>query len=61
MRNQEKSKAAFEEAKRLMRETEMNFSEIADKLGYCSVHHFSRTFKEKTGKTPGEYASNYRK
>lgn len=44
-----------EEAKRLMREEELNFTEISEKLGYSSVHYFSRHFKKVTGMTPTEY------
>lgn len=45
----------IEEAKRLMREEELNFTEISEKLGYSSVHYFSRHFKKVTGMTPTEY------
>ena len=33
----------------------MNISQIADKLVYDSIHHFSRQFKLRTGMTPTEY------
>ncbi|GLC31570.1 AraC family transcriptional regulator [Clostridium omnivorum] len=46
----------IEEAKRLIREELFTFSEIADKLNYNSVHHFSRQFKNITGMTPSEYS-----
>lgn len=45
----------IEQAKQLIREERKNFSEIAERLGYCSVHHFSRQFKQTTGMTPTEY------
>lgn len=45
-----------EEAKTLIREGQLNFTEIADKLGYTSIHNFSRHFKSVTGMTPSQYA-----
>ncbi len=44
------------EAKKLIREEELNFSAIAAELRFASVHHFSRIFKQKTDMTPTEYA-----
>ena len=32
-----------------------NITQIADRLGYTSVHYFSRYFKRATGMTPSEY------
>ena len=37
---------------------EMNFTQISEKLGYTSIHYFSRQFKKVTGMTPSEYASS---
>lgn len=49
-------------AKRLMRESSLNFTQIANHLGFSSVHYFSKLFKAKTGMSPSEYArSVYRK
>lgn len=42
-------------AKQLIRSQQMNFTQIADKLGYTSIHYFSRQFKKLTGMTPSEY------
>lgn len=42
-------------AKQLMREGNYNITQIADHLGYASVHYFSRHFKQVTGMTPSEY------
>lgn len=47
-------------AKKLIRENHMNFSQIAEHLGYNSIHYFSRHFKNLTGLTPSEYAANVR-
>ncbi|MBE6763369.1 MAG: AraC family transcriptional regulator [Ruminococcaceae bacterium] len=43
------------EAKRMLREGDDNITQIADRLGYTSVHYFSRYFKRATGMTPSEY------
>lgn len=43
-------------AKELIREQSMNFTQIADYLGYASIHYFSRQFKKIAGITPSEYA-----
>lgn len=45
----------IEEAKKMIREGKNNFTEIAEKLGYTSVHYFSRSFKNCTNMTPSEY------
>ncbi len=45
----------MERAEDLLTATSMKTYEIAEKLGYKSVQHFSRIFKESTGMTPIEY------
>lgn len=45
----------IEEAKKMIREGKNNFTEIAEKLGYNSVHYFSRSFKKCTNMTPSQY------
>ncbi len=45
----------IEQAKSMLREGAGNITQIADKLGYSSVHYFSRHFKQATGMTPREY------
>ncbi len=45
-------------AKQLIRDNHMNFTQIADYLGYSSIHYFSRQFKNITGMTPSEYSSS---
>ena len=50
----------LQESKRLIREANLNFTEIAAALQYSTVHHFSRQFKEKFGITPTEYAKSVR-
>ncbi len=46
----------IEYAKTLIREDSYNFTQIAEILGYDSIHYFSRQFKNITKMTPGEYA-----
>ena len=46
----------LQESKQMIRENNLNFTEIAAELQYSTVHHFSRQFKEKFGMTPSEYA-----
>jgi AraC-like DNA-binding protein len=46
------------EAQRLLKETELNVSEIAYKTGFSSPSNFNRVFKKMTGKTPSEYSQN---
>ena len=48
----------IEEAKRLLRGGKMNCTEISAKLGFASLHYFSRLFKKLTGVSPTEYARN---
>lgn len=43
-------------AKEMIRMNDMNFTQIAEKLGYTSIHYFSRQFKKITAMTPTEYA-----
>lgn len=45
-------------ARQMIRDQQMNFTQIADALGYTSVHYFSRQFKQITGMTPTEYRSS---
>ncbi len=45
----------IQEAKYLIRKGEMNFTQISEKLGYASIHHFSRSFKSKAGMSPSAY------
>lgn len=43
------------QAEWLIFHSSMNMTQIAEQLGFSSVHYFSRVFKQKTGKTPTEY------
>ena len=53
-------RAKLQESKQMIRENNLNFTEIAAALQYSTVHHFSRQFKEKFGITPTEYAKSVR-
>ena len=48
----------LQESKQMIREGNMNFTQIAQTLHYSTIHHFSRQFKEKFGVTPSEYAKS---
>ena len=50
----------LQESKQMIREDNLNFTEIAAALQYSTVHHFSRQFKEKFGMTPSDYAKSVR-
>jgi len=50
----------IQESKQMIREGNLNFTEIAEVLHYSTVHHFSRQFKDKFGITPSEYAKSVR-
>lgn len=52
------SRMKIDLAKQMIREERYNFTQIADKLGFSSIHYFSRQFKRITGMTPSEYASS---
>jgi len=50
----------LQESKQMIREGNMNFTQIAAALQYSTIHQFSRQFKEKFGITPTEYAKSVR-
>ena len=45
----------IKEAKRLMRGGSRNLTEIAEAVGFSSVHYFSRIFKQSESKSPTSY------
>ncbi len=45
-------------AKRMIRQEEYSFSEIAERLGFSSLHYFSQWFKKQTNRSPTEYATS---
>ncbi len=46
------------EAKKLLSEKKLSITEISERLGFASLHYFSRIFKNKEGISPGEYADS---
>ncbi|WP_127584926.1 helix-turn-helix transcriptional regulator [Paenibacillus koleovorans] len=49
----------IEEAKRLLRHSPLTIGEIGAKVGYSDDNYFIRTFKSKTGFSPGAYRRIY--
>ena len=45
----------IERAKELLRTTDMSITDIANEVGFGSIHYFSRFFKEKENITPNEF------
>ncbi|MBR0464942.1 MAG: helix-turn-helix transcriptional regulator [Clostridia bacterium] len=44
-----------EKAKRLLEETDLNMSAVSEMVGFVTPAHFSRVFRQMTGKTPSQY------
>lgn len=51
-------KLKIESAKQALREHNYNITQIAQMLGYSSVHYFSRQFKVVTGMSPSQYTQS---
>lgn len=47
--------AKIEEAKRLIRESDLNFAQISEYLSFDNPQYFSRVFRKHTGMTPTEF------
>lgn len=47
----------IERAKALLKDPSMRIHEVAERAGFSDVAHFSKSFKNLVGKTPGEYRS----
>ncbi|WP_043930819.1 response regulator transcription factor [Bacillus sp. EB01] len=45
----------IEEGKRLLKQTSLRMSEIAERLGYQDLAYFSNTFKKITGRAPSDF------
>lgn len=48
----------IEQAKTLIRENQYNITEISNRLGFGSIHQFSKTFKKTVNMTPTQYAQS---
>ncbi len=55
------SRMKVSKAQSLISETDMNFTQIGEMLGFLSLYHFSRFFKEHTGVTLSEYSKEIAK
>ena len=49
------------EAKRMIQEGNMNFTQIAEAVGYDNIYYFSTLFKKQTGMTLSEYSKSVRR
>ena len=47
-------------AKQLLTDTPFTVTAIAEECGFSSVYHFCRAFRQRTGKTPTQYAAENR-
>lgn len=47
--------ARIEKAESLLEYSSYSITQIAELCGFSSIHHFSKTFKERTGISPSEY------
>ena len=52
------NRARIEKAKMMLTNQDVNVTEVAAAVGYSSIHHFSRTFKDHTGVSPLQYVRN---
>jgi len=52
------SKLKIQSAKQMIRNGRFNFTQIAEQLGYSSIHYFSKQFKKITDMSPSEYATS---
>ncbi len=52
------NKLRIKEAKKLLREGDMNLTKIATEIGFSSVHYLSRIFKKYEGVSPTQYIKN---
>ena len=51
-------KSRMREARRLLLQSTLSISQIAETVGYPSFAHFSKQFKKMNGMTPNEYRKN---
>lgn len=52
------NKMKIKAARQMIREGHLNITQIAENLGFQSVHYFSRRFKELTGMSPSDYRNS---
>ena len=52
------SRMKINAAREMIREGRLNFTQVSERLGFQSVHYFSRRFRSLTGMSPSEYADS---
>ena len=57
--NEYLNKIRINEAKRFLRETDRQITDIAHTVGYTSIYSFTRAFKKITDTSPSEYRKNH--
>ena len=55
------TKVKMDSAKRLLTSTDLTVLDIAGRLGYSSLSHFNKLFRESAGMSPRQYRLMYRK
>ena len=55
------TKLRISEAKRLINEGKLNFTQIAEAVGYDNIYYFSSAFKKQTGMTLTEFSRSVRR
>ena len=55
------NKYRLDQSKHLLMESDYNITQIADMLGFASIHYFSRQFKSHFGLSPSEYIKSLNK
>ena len=53
------TKVRMDEAKRLLKETNLSIAQICRAVGYSDIKHFTATFRKSTGVKPSEYRKLY--
>ena len=51
------NKVRLDKAKFLLKNTDLQVTEVAAKTGFCDIYHFSKTFKAYSGFSPTDYRS----
>ena len=54
------NKIRIEECKMLLREEKLPMGQIAERMGFSSLQHFSRQFRSICGMTPTQYVRSLR-
>lgn len=49
----------IEQAKRMLLDSDIPVTDVAEKSGFCNINYFDKVFKEQTGFTPMEYRKRF--